>query len=292
MMQKDTELAALRERIDTLDEKLYALLKERIGIVEEVGKLKRSRNENRAFLRPGREADMLRIVNNKDVGRFPKAATAHIWRMLIAGSLRVEDNLRASAYVHNGDLTLYWLAREYFGGFVPLTTEPTISRIIGDLMDNKVSVGVLPILDDEQAGPWWTSIAHKGEQWPRIFGVAPFVKPASKPEFSALLIGKVIPENTGDDTSLLVIESSTPLSKAKIGTAFDKVEFVGARWIAEAPSAHDPDNLCYLFTVDGFIAQDDTRLDAIGRVLGDDVVEVLCLGSYANPISFEEIIND
>jgi hypothetical protein len=90
---------------------------------------------------PVREAEQVRRIMKKfenlgDDLLLPAAAGA-LWRTIIGMSTSIESPLKVSAYTPIGDSDLYWLAREYFGPFLPITRQPYINRVIGDVMDGK-----------------------------------------------------------------------------------------------------------------------------------------------------------
>ena len=55
----------LRKQIDIIDDKIIDLLKERLDVVKEVGKIKHSQGGKFSFIRSGREAEMLRNLTAK-----------------------------------------------------------------------------------------------------------------------------------------------------------------------------------------------------------------------------------
>ena len=166
----NANLAAFRKHIDELDDNIIRLLAERIGVVEKVGAMKRSEAPGICPIRPGREAEQLRRImrqfeNIRDDVLFP-AAGAALWRIIIGMSTSIEAApLKLSAFTPIGDRDLYWLAREYFGPFVSVVRQPQINRVIGDVMDGKASVGVVPVPRGSDATNWWRTSWKKERKY-------------------------------------------------------------------------------------------------------------------------------
>lgn len=253
-MTHDLILQQRRAEIDAIDVQLLALLTERIGIVRKVGVHKRSQDPDQCFLRPGREADMVRDIAAKGAGHFPSEALAAMWRMLISGSLSIEQPFAVSAYSTPGNPDCYWLAREYFGGFIPVREHGDAASVIADLRDRRCFVGALPVPITDT---WWTRLLEKGSEHLKIFGIAPFVVPRSRPDSSTWLVGPIAPEATGDDTSLITMSTPAPES-----------------WRRVSKSTASGKTLS-LYAAPGFMTE--AEIPANTRLLG----------AYANPVTLE-----
>ena len=75
----ENSLTDLRFQIDNIDDQIINLLGERMGIVNQVGELKKNNNE-KFFIRSNREADMIKDLLKKSKSNFPKTAIINIWR--------------------------------------------------------------------------------------------------------------------------------------------------------------------------------------------------------------------
>ncbi|MEI7669473.1 MAG: chorismate mutase, partial [Pseudomonadota bacterium] len=139
------EISELRASIDAIDDKIITLLNERSKIVKTVGMTKKQRQKDgMAFIRSGREADVIkRIYNSFNNGIFPAEAAVHIWRMVICASLSLESQLIIS--VNKQDIEAIVLANSYFGSFTPINTHASNQEVINDLISGKAEVGVFTI---------------------------------------------------------------------------------------------------------------------------------------------------
>jgi len=267
------DITDLREKIDAIDDSIIELLGKRLEIVKEVGKRKAGASTNNlSFIRAGREANMLRELTKKAQGKFPPAAVATIWRMIISTSLSFEQKMNISAYIKDGDKTCYWRAREYYGTFLPITCDNSSDKIIQSVASGEVAVGVLPLMDDSD-NPWWIR-PHEEENDIYIFARIPFISHKESIAKPVLCIANVIPEKTEDDISIIAIHSEKP--KDIISKAFENKGFK-TNFLEEK-------NYNFLLETDTFMEIGDKNLKEINNELGGDK-SVRLLGSYAAPIT-------
>src|SRR4051812_50062939 len=87
MAENDEQLAALRREIDSVDTKLHNLLMQRTELAVKVGEVKaqaqpigRAPSEGAKFVRPAREAKILRRLIGRHKGKLPKSVMVRMWR--------------------------------------------------------------------------------------------------------------------------------------------------------------------------------------------------------------------
>lgn len=281
--EQETELAVYRRQIDAIDDEIARLLMERTGIVERVGAFKRRTAPGRCPLRPGREAEMVRRVMKLFAGSaFQPAAAAAIWRIIIGMSTSAEAPVTLSVYGPEREHDLFWLSREYFGSFTPIIKQPHVKRVIGDIMDDKASIGIVPMLRDSDTTYWWTNLMEPGSEI-KIFARLPFVYPETpgRDTLSALAIGRITPEPSSDDNSLLVIEAEHNVSQNRMQTAFTASR-MEASWINIATLA--PNARHHLIEIRGFVTPDHPAIQALRATLGLSIIKITFLGAYAVPV--------
>ena len=276
----------LRQGIDYIDDKLIALLQERAVLVREVGKRKNASGGGGSFIRPGREATMLRDLTDKIGDSFPKAAIASIWRTIIAGSLSIEQSMRIVAYQTKTDNLCYWLAREYFGAFLPMSQHNDIKQNGHDVMAGHAAVGVIPSpLSTPENQCWWLSDGKILDKNPRIFACVPFVI-TKEPDERVFAIANVSPEPTDDDTSILAITVDDACSQGHIADACSHAKIV-TRNIQLIPNAVAEGKRHFLVEAHGFMTENSVKILEIRDDLKESLDEMAILGSYANPIIIE-----
>lgn len=272
MNKPSEDLTSFRASIDAIDDEIIALLKQRLEIVKQVGKHKSQNSVSASFIRAGREATMLRDLTKKMHGIFPPAAVATIWRMIISTSLNAEQNMTIAAYANDTDATCYWQAREYYGTFLDISCTDSADDIIHDVAENKVSVGILPLID-HSATPWWIRPQEEKNDL-FVFARIPFVEEKSAMAKPVLAIANVNPEPTDEDISLCAVHTSH--TKQNIVTTF-KNAGLGTHFLAQAGGD-------YLVEIDRFVAAGSPVLDEIKTALGGNAF-IRLLGAYAVPIT-------
>lgn len=278
-------LAKLRQKIDAIDDAMIALLIERAQIVEEVGALKSHSSDSVSFIRPGREATMLRRLMEKTNNAFPKAAIAAMWRIIIGASLNIEQKLQVSVHIHEGDTTPYWYSREYFGAFTQLTTYRTSAQVISDLSQDKANVGVLFLPLGVDSDTWWCNF-NPAQHNMYIFAFIPFVQPSlekNQTEIPKLIaLAKAMPEETGDDKTVLVLNVSADISQTKIIKLFEQHGFQ-TEYLASIQPKNAPEKKYYLIEIAGFLMNEQVAIEQMVQTI-DSTASVTLLGSYAVPI--------
>lgn len=280
------ELVKFREGIDTIDAEIISLLKKRCEIVARVGEFKRRNGATGCFIRAGREADMVRYIFKEFSGsKFNPVAAAAMWRLIIAASTRIESDLRISVFATDTREKLFWLAREYFGSFSEVTKQPNTNRVVGDVVSGQAEVGILPNYMREDAD-WWVTLSQQEGDVPVVFAQVPFV--ASKSEtrrFAAYAIGKIEPEQTEDDVSLLAVHT-TDISINKLMSAFPLAGLKASR--AQFINNTATGMFSHLIQLEGFVKGDDERLARAMQQLGETMIRWRWLGAYARPILTRE----
>jgi chorismate mutase-like protein len=287
-----SKLDELRREIDRIDDALLDLLNERAKIALKIGETKRAEGAIPVFVRPGREALVMRRLLQRANGPFPRPVVARIWREIISATLRLETAFSVAAFEPEPRVegeSFLALARAYFGVETILKPARTEAGVLRAVRDGKASIGVLPVPVDESLGegrkePWWITLAAAGEQRPMIVFRLPWMRTPvdGPPGLSALAIAKVPPEPTGDDVSLVALETLDQTSRNRIRSAFSQagLELTGA---AGWQSADDRSVRWQLAELAGFVGESDARLPAFRAALGDSLRKLVVLGAYARP---------
>lgn len=282
-MTFDETLQNFRRDIDAVDERLFALIRERTAIVRKVGTLKNGEAPGRCPIRPGREAQQLRRVAEAFRGQdFGPAFATDVWRTLIMGSLMVEGEVKISVCAPDANRDLFWLAREYFSPYADYTRQPTPKRVIGDIIDGKAQVGVVPLLD-EMDHRWWQEVIGTGQEKPQIFACLPFVylqKPARGMP-AALAVGRITPEETGNDVSYIVIDAEETMSQHRLQVAFSAAGMT-PRWIEIF--AGIPGKRIHVIALRGFITAEHKGYQQLAENLGSAIITTHFLGAHAAPV--------
>lgn len=213
-MPDTPNLDHFRAQIDAIDDQIIALMQQRLEVVKNVKKLKQSEGQRGLFIRSGREGSMMeRIVGKFRETDFSPAAAAAIWRQIIGASTCVESPMQISAFYTPQCQHLIWLAREYFGAAIPISTTAKPGQVIADLRDGRANLGLLCAPDE--ADPWWLLLCQ--EDSPKIFAHLPGVLTDNLPKGlpTVFAIGMLEPQASGHDESYfaLTLDDAVSLSR-------------------------------------------------------------------------------
>ncbi len=283
-------LEELRREIDAIDDGIHDLVMRRAALLSEIAAAKDAGGAAAgAFLRPGREAVVLRRLIARHRGPFPKAALVRLWREIMAGPLFVQGSFSVAVYAPKEQPGYWDLARDHYGSTVPFAAYTTPGQVIRALGEGRAVVGVLPAIEDDDTDPWWRLLAREGKERPHIMARLPMAasRNARGEGLAALAVGPVAPEPTGRDRSYLALETAEELSRAALGAQLAKAGLEPcfyALW--QEPGAG---RRLILAEVGSFAAEDDARLAEFASAMGGRVRRVFSLGGYALPFDAKEL---
>lgn len=285
MPQAQHSLASLRREIDEIDDALHDLLIRRGNLQAGVG---RAKSGDGLYIRPGREAKVLRRLIARHEGCFPKPVLVRIWREIFAAGLALQGSfsvaLLGSADA-SGDLRA--LASDHFGSLTPIVEMGTAARVMEAVAEGKPGIGVLPMPESEEREPWWPLLARGGDKVPRIIARLPFAATGNRANsVEALAIGLAPVEETGDDRSYMTIEIAGQASRSALRRALDRCGFDLTDWKSWA--APDGASFC-LVECRGVLTDDDPRLTSLRRNHSEVVAAAWLLGGYAVPLSADDL---
>lgn len=287
MRPKTPDLAALRRQIDKLDEQIHDAVMERARALSQIVAVKN--REPGGFIRPGREAQILRRLLGRHSGPLPAAALARIWRELISSLYGLQGSLQVAVYAPGQSMaerTAFWdLARGQFGATTPMAWHGSAQSVLHAVIEHPGTLGILPLPQEGEAGPWWPHLALRApagapKQVGRVIGRLPFVRTAGHQgeNAGALVVGEIAPEASGDDVSLLALTApSDSISRARIVDLLGQCD-LKARALAAV------DGQKYLFEIEGFVEANDPRLQSLASASAGTILDPVCIGAYPRPI--------
>ena len=297
MAEHDDQLAALRREIDSVDTKLHNLLMQRTELAVKVGEVKakaqpigRTPSEGSKFVRPAREAQILRRLVARHKGRLPKSVMVRMWREMISALLQVEGPFVVAVYTPPEEAGYWDIARDHYGCRVPIQSFDRLNHAISAVLDGQATVAVLPLPHEGDRDPWWRRIAVKQPKVPHVIARLPFGDPGNQRGrgLQALVIGTTPNEPTERDRGLLVAETREPVSRSSLRDALVAAKLTPV-FIQAFQEPGGPEQ--QLVEVEGFLAADDPRLVALTEALGPQS-RAIAIGGYAMPLSAEELANE
>jgi chorismate mutase/prephenate dehydratase len=273
-------LAELRAELDRLDDALHDLLMQRAEVVTRVAAMAA---RGKVPFRPGREAQIIRRLLARHQGPLPARALPRLWRELLAATTSMQGPFSIAVCETDPAQGLAAAAREHFGALTPLRLHRTPAQAIAEVSAGTATVAVLPLPQEEepQAAAWWTTLLHQDE--PRMYVVArlPFWAPrpdgAARPE--ALVVAAAAPDPSGEDRALLGLELPPEMSRARLQAAIAAAGFTSLALLLRRDPAGQ--GALGLVEVEGYLAEDDARLEALAAALG---TRPAVLGCYAVPV--------
>lgn len=147
-------LEQLRERIDSVDQQLHALLSQRARFAQQVAEVKlrefRASNGNVEdlarvmFYRPEREAQVLRRVMERNNGPLDDKTIAHLFREIMSACLALERPMEVAYLGPEGTFTNA-AALKHFGHAVICAPQPTIGEVFAQVENGQCNFGVVPV---------------------------------------------------------------------------------------------------------------------------------------------------
>jgi len=284
-MTDGKSLAELRRDIDQIDDSIQELLWQRTDVVEKVRAYKHKRRVYRrgGFFRPSREIEILRRLLCRHQGLFPEKGIVQIWRTIIASHLAAQEHFTLAVYRPKSKDPCWNLAREHYGSIVPTTYAASITTVLKKVADRTVSAGVLPI-PRKKDDAWWRHLVDRFDDL-RIVAGLPFVDFESDAgDVQAVIVAPMAPEPSGKDCSFFVVESERGIGPARLAAALAREKIAGRvfhRW--RSPTGRR--RSFALVEAEGFFDGADPVLARIRQHLGEAVLGIRVLGSYAVPLS-------
>ena len=259
---KTRTLAALRGRIDAIDEQMHRLLIERGAVIGALIESKGAERPGAAF-RPAREADMMSRIAGRHQGELPLATVEHIWREIIATFTCMQARFEVAIDLSVEPDRMRDLARFMFGFSIRLRSMADPAAVI-----ERVAGGNdLGIVARDAPGPWW--LALKGDQRPTIMAILPFIRADERPaELPAFVVSPPLADPTPADMRAFAVSSSGPLAIPDDAIALVATEVDGRRELLLADAAGR-----------------DTQALAVALRSGTDAfIDVAPIGGFARPI--------
>ncbi len=275
-------LEDLRRAIDDIDDQIHDLLMRRVEVAQRIGAVK---GEGAGpFLRPAREAKVLRRLVKRHAGGFPRRDLVRIWREIMSSLVRLQGPFSLSVYDQEGADCLN-LARYQYGSHTPVTMCNSASEAVRDVVAGEATVAVLPFPTEDDAEPWWPLLLAAADTGPQIIATIPFAPDpgATGDEPKALAIAMMTPEPTDDDRSMVVIETDDEISRAKLSENFAAAG-LNPLFLVERPGTPERSGWLHLIECEGFVVAGEARIGHLAEILGDTAGAIHVLGAYAAPL--------
>lgn len=281
MSTDSASLDHVRREIDRIDDKLHDLLMERAGLVERIASAKAPGG---IALRPGREASILRRLLARHAGPFPRSALVRIWREVMGALVGLQQPFTIAVYQPERGAGYIELARNHFGVVWPQIVHLTPGHVVRMVADGQATVGLVPIPGAADAEPWWLALTSDAGNLPRVVSRLPILAPESTTgraePLEAFVVACRDPEETGDDRTLIAVETAPDISRDRLRAAFTAAGLELSVMVA----THRSEGIWrHLVELSGFVTDADPRLAELVQTK-DPVTHARVIGGYATQL--------
>jgi chorismate mutase/prephenate dehydratase len=138
------DLTTLRARIDSVDQRLHALINERARLAQQAGISKHKDGHTVDFYRPEREADVLRMALARNRGPLRNEEIVRLFREIMSACLAQEEPLKVAFLGPEGTFTQQAVLK-HFGHSVRALALPTVDEVFQEVEAGTADFGVVAI---------------------------------------------------------------------------------------------------------------------------------------------------
>jgi chorismate mutase/prephenate dehydratase len=142
--QVASDLQTLRARIDSVDQRLHALINERARLAQQAGISKHKDGHTVDFYRPEREAEVLRMALERNRGPLRNEEILRLFREIMSACLAQEEPLKVAFLGPEGTFTQQAVLK-HFGHSVRALALPTVDEVFQEVEAGAADFGVVAI---------------------------------------------------------------------------------------------------------------------------------------------------
>jgi len=140
----EERLRALRQRIDTLDEQLLALLNQRAQAAMDVGRVKMDFDAQGQVFKPEREAAVIRRLQALNQGAFTAQAVEAVWTQIISTCRGLENALTVAYLGPQGSFSEE-AALKHFGHAITRVRCDSFDEVFRAVEAGQANAGMVPV---------------------------------------------------------------------------------------------------------------------------------------------------
>ena len=138
------DLAQARQRIDNIDRELQALIAERARWAQQVGRAKGPLKAAVDYYRPEREAQVLRMVVDRNQGPLSDVELVRLFREIMSACLAQQEPLRIGYLGPEGTFSQQ-AAQKHFGHSAHLLPLASIEEVFQEVEAGHADFGIVPV---------------------------------------------------------------------------------------------------------------------------------------------------
>lgn len=143
------DLAAVRARIDGIDQQIQALIAERARFAHQVGKAKGKLAAAVDYYRPEREAQVLRMVVDRNDGPLNDEVLVHLFREIMSACLAQQEPLKIGYLGPEGTFSQQ-AVHKHFGRSALGLPMSSIEEVFNEVEAGNADFGVVPVENSGQ----------------------------------------------------------------------------------------------------------------------------------------------
>lgn len=143
------QLAQVRERIDAIDRHIQALIAERASYALQVGKAKGKLAAAVDYYRPEREAQVLRMVVDRNEGPLSDEVLVHVFREIMSACLAQQEPLKIGFLGPEGTFSQQAVLK-HFGRSAHGLPLASIEEVFQEVENGSADFGVVPVENSGQ----------------------------------------------------------------------------------------------------------------------------------------------
>ena len=150
------DLAQVREQIDGIDRRIQELIAQRAGFALQVGKAKGKLAAAVAYYRPEREAQVLRMVVDRNEGPLSDEVLVHVFREIMSACLAQQEPPKIGYLGPEGTVRQQAVLK-HFGRSAHGLPLGSIEEVFQEVEAGNADFGVVPV---ENSGQGTLSLIH------------------------------------------------------------------------------------------------------------------------------------
>jgi len=184
-----------------------------------------------------------------------------------------------------GEVGCWDVARDHFGTETTMTRHRSAGAVLHAIAEGAATVGVLPLPQDGEADPWWPALAVGRDNRLQICARAPFASRGNSRGLrsGALIVSAAVPEASGDDRSLILVECDESTSRGRLTDGLASAGFDIVAVVRPPDSDATAEQPLVLIEIAGFATPDDDRLKSFVESSAG-IVSAAIVGAYAVPL--------
>src|SRR6186713_253018 len=143
------QLSEVRARIDAIDRQIQALIAERADFALQVGKAKGKLAAAVDYYRPEREAQVLRMVVDRNEGPLSDEVLVHVFREIMSACLAQQEPLKIGYLGPEGTFSQQ-AVQKHFGHSAKGLPLASVEEVFGEVEAGHADFGVVPVENSGQ----------------------------------------------------------------------------------------------------------------------------------------------